>query len=285
MEFQREYATSWKQVIRNPTGIRGRARQLFRDIALRALGAVQPSCNGRFLKALFCHYVFDDQRAAFETMIQALTQLGTFVNTNTCIDMVTGKQEIDGRYFHLSFDDGFRNVATNAVPILSKYNIPAIVFVPTAFVGGNWSTSRQLCMKRARYKAPIETVRWSDLERMVSLGFEVGSHTKSHARFSAISADPALLLDEIAGSKQQIEQELGVECKYIAWPYGTRVDSDRASLSMVKEAGYGACFGGFRGSIVPSKTNVYCVPRHHFEVQWPLSHIKYFLYNSGRYPE
>jgi len=168
------------------------------------------------LKALFCHYVFDDQKATFERLIQELMALGAFVNTDTCIDMVTGKKAIDGRYFHLSFDDGFRNVATNAIPILRKYDVPAIVFVPTSFVGANGDRSTQYCTKIAHYRAPIEMVGWEDLKTIVSLGFEVGSHTKSHARLSAISTDPGFLRDEIAGSKRQIETELGVECKYIA---------------------------------------------------------------------
>ncbi len=83
--------------------------------------------------------------------------------------------------------------------------------------------------------------------------------------------------DEILGSKQEIERHLGLECKYISWPYGRLDDTDEESLEMVKNAGYHACFGAFRGTVVPENTDLFSIPRHHFEVQWPISHIEYFL--------
>ena len=48
------------------------------------------------------------------------------------------------------------------------------------------------------------------------------------------------------------------------------------ALKFIDEAGYKACFGAFRGSLMKGKTNFLKLPRHHFEVEWPLSHIKYF---------
>ena len=69
---------------------------------------------------------------------------------------------------------------------------------------------------------------------------------------------------------------LGVECKYISWPYGRITDVDKASLGMMKNAGYQACFGAFRGSVIPKATDMFSIPRSHFEVHWPISHVKYF---------
>jgi peptidoglycan/xylan/chitin deacetylase (PgdA/CDA1 family) len=117
---------------------------------------------------------------------------------------------------------------------------------------------------------------WEDLKEVHSLGFEVGSHTRNHRRFADISSTPDVLRDEILGSKQDIEEHLQTECRYISWPYGTVNDADEASLDMAREAGYRAVFGAFRGSVIPGRTDVYSVPRHHFEVQWPLSHVVYF---------
>jgi peptidoglycan/xylan/chitin deacetylase (PgdA/CDA1 family) len=111
---------------------------------------------------------------------------------------------------------------------------------------------------------------------MMAHGYEIGSHTRTHARFSAISNSQLLLEDEILGSKRDLEAALNYECKYISWPYGRLVDADEESMKMVKRAGYRACFGAYRGTVEKGLTNVYSIPRHHFEVQWPIAHVKYF---------
>jgi peptidoglycan/xylan/chitin deacetylase (PgdA/CDA1 family) len=190
--------------------------------------------------------------------------------------MLSGEREIDGRYFHLSFDDGFRNVFTNAVPILKRQQVPAITFVPTSLVEADWERTRRYCLETTLYQGVIEMIRWEDLRAMVAAGFEVGSHTKTHARLSAISPDSRLLGGELLGSKEEIETRLGVECKYIAWPYGGKNDADAVALAKVQQYSYRACFGAFREAVLPGETSKFASPRHHFEAQWPVSHVTYF---------
>lgn len=230
------------------------------------------------MNCLYCHYVFEDQRARFDELITQpqLKRIGSFVDADTCVDMLEGRVDIDGRYFHLSFDDGFRNVFTNAIPILGEHGVPATIFVPTDLLGADWDRTRHYCLETTRYRGVIEMMTWEDLKEIQSHGFEVGSHTRNHRRFVDISSTPDVLRDEILGSKQDIEEHLQTECRYISWPYGTVNDADEASLDMARKAGYRAVFGAFRGSVIPGRTDVYSVPRHHFEVQWPLSHVMYF---------
>lgn len=270
------YATSWKGAVPAPQGLVPRARRIVRDFTLSTISALRSRHDTRFIRNLYCHYVFDDQRSKFDQIITELKQDSTFVDTATALEMANGTRPIDGRYFHLSFDDGFRNVYLNAVPILQKHGIPATFYVPSSLVEGDLATTRRFCMETTSYRQPIEMVRWSELRHMVKLGFDIGSHTRTHARFSAISHDVERLRDEIFGSKQEIEDKLGCECPYISWPYGKRRDADPVSLQMTRQAGYTACFGAYRSTIVPGQIDNFSVPRHHFEVEWPLSHITYF---------
>ena len=76
--------------------------------------------------------------------------------------------------------------------------------------------------------------------------------------------------------KKDIENQLGIECKYISWPVGGQEDTDDVSRAFTEKAGYKACFGALRGTIRPGSCDRYFIPRHHFEPHWPLSHIKYF---------
>jgi len=119
-------------------------------------------------------------------------------------------------------------------------------------------------------------IRWEDLQEISASGNDIGSHTRTHKRLSDISGDFKVLKNEIIGSKDEIELQLGIECKYISWPYGRLTDKDKISIDMVQDAGYKACFGAYRGTIVPGETAVYSIPRHQVELHWPIAHIEYF---------
>ena len=271
-----DYTTYWRQGAQLPAGIVGKSRNLLRNFALSVSSIVNKKSEKNYIRCLYCHYVFDDQRNEFELLITELMKMGEFVDTDTCIQMLQQKRKIDKKYYHLSFDDGFRNNFTNALPILMKHKVPAIFFIPTSLIDANWNDTKKYCLKVAKYPSVIEMLRWKDIREMVSHGYEIGSHTKTHTRFSTISGNELMMDDEILGSKKELEANLGCECKYISWPYGTLADVDEESLKMVRTVGYKACFGAFRGSVRPESTNIFSIPRHHFEVQWPIAHIKYF---------
>lgn len=271
-----EYALEWRQAIPQAVGVGAKIRELARNIALNLISATVSKQAERYLRCLYCHYVFDDQLEVFENLIIYLKKMGTFINTDRCLKMLQGKDDIDGRYFHLSFDDGFMNNFINAMPILRRHNVPAIFFVPSSLVGASYEVAEHYCLRTTSYIGVIEIMGWREVKELLKEGFEVGSHTKTHVRFSAISSSKQLMETEILGSKYELEDQLGVECKYISWPYGRLSDADSVSLEMVKRAGYDACFGAYRGSLVPGKTHPYSIPRHHFETQWPLSHVGYF---------
>jgi peptidoglycan/xylan/chitin deacetylase (PgdA/CDA1 family) len=244
-------------------------------MVITAKAKADRTAEAAFLRCLFCHYVFDDQRAEFERIVCRLAKLGHFVDTNGLLEMLSGKRAIDGRYFHLSFDDGFRNNLTNAAPVLREHGVPATFFVPTAVIGTNPSLMREYCL-RIQYPAPIELMTWDDIASLRDAGFEIGSHTRTHARFADISNDPAKLEDEIVGSKRELEARTGATCRTISWPFGKVTDADGPSIDAARRAGYDACFGAFRGTVRPGATDPFRIPRHHFEAEWPIAHIEYF---------
>lgn len=272
----KNYATHWRQAVPTPSRITEKSRVLFRNLFISAASFLNRSSEDTYLRCLYCHYVFDDQREVFERLIAELKKVGDFVDTDTCIQMLQKKKNIDKKYYHLSFDDGFRNNFINALPILRKHKVPAIFFVPSSRISANLEDTKNYCLNTTRYRAVIEMLKWNDIREMISDGYEVGSHTKTHARFSTISRNRHLLEDEILGSKQEIEANLDYECKYISWPFGRLTDADDESLKVVRDAGYTACFGAYRGTIRNESTDIFSIPRHHFEVNWPISYTKYF---------
>ena len=274
--IENTYATQWKQAAPIPSSLKDRSRAFIRNALLSVSSSVLKGQENAFLRCFYCHYVFDDQKDEFENLIVHLKSMGEFVSADDCIKMLTGQKVIDKKYFHLSFDDGFRNNYTNAFTILNKHNVPAIFYVPSSLIEADWNTTKDYCLNTTKHRGVIEMMRWSDLHHMIDEGYEIGSHTKTHARFAEISSIHELMVDEILGSKIELENNLNIECKYISWPFGKLTDADPKSLKMVKDAGYLACFGAFRGTVRPGSTDIFSIPRHHFEPQWPISHVEYF---------
>ena len=232
------------------------------------------------LRLLFCHYVFDDQRKQFESIIRYLQSIGEFVSADQVLDILHGRTPLQRNSFHLSFDDGLKNIIRNALPVLCDHGVPAALFVPTSLVSAPMEQYREVRRILATCDVNEEIATWDDLEKARAAGFDIGSHTRTHARLSNPSIPRAVIEDEILGSKEELERRLGDECRYISWPFGRLEDVHNASLEVIRQAGYKACFGAFRGRVVSGVTNEFRIPRHHFAPEWPLSHIKCFAHGA-----
>lgn len=81
--------------------------------------------------------------------------------------------------------------------------------------------------------AGIEPLSWEMLARMIRAGVTVGSHTRSHAWLTQEA--PTEVLAETRGSREAIEQRLGVAVEHFAYPDGR---FDTATVTAVAAAGY-----------------------------------------------
>ena len=252
-----------------------KARWSLRNTAISLMSIFSKPTEKYFLRSLYCHYVFDDQRKQFSSIIKRLKNTADFIDTDTLVSITKGNNPLDGKYYHLSFDDGFKNIVQNAVPILCDNNVPAIFFVPTHYIGADFNMAKTFCLKKTNYRAVIEMANLRDLQEMSRAGFDIGAHTRTHPKLAHLRKIDALK-SEIMGVKKDIEIINNIKCNYFSWPFGKRNDVNQKAIAIIQKAGYKACFGAFRGSIIPGKTNPYMLPRHHFEVQWPLNHICFF---------
>src|SRR5580658_4189276 len=130
------YATSFRHAVRTTRGLQ-RVRSIARDCILAACGLVSRPSNTPSLRVLYCHYVFDDQRQDFEAVVRYIQSIGEFIGIDAALDVLEGRRPMEHSLFHLSFDDGFKNVVTNALPILREHGVPATFFVPTGIISGS----------------------------------------------------------------------------------------------------------------------------------------------------
>lgn len=123
-------------------GLKEHGRAMGRSLLLSILGGLVPLPKRPFLRALYFHRVADHQANDFALLIERLKRIGEFVSTEALISMLEERTPLDGKFFHLSFDDGYRNVFRNAAPLLRRLEIPALVFVVTGLVGAERGPGR-----------------------------------------------------------------------------------------------------------------------------------------------
>jgi peptidoglycan/xylan/chitin deacetylase (PgdA/CDA1 family) len=132
------------------------------------------------------------------------------------------------RMVALNFDDGYRDVADNALPILEQLGFRATVFVPTGVIGG--------AAAFPWYGRQPPVLGWDEivqLDRAGTLRFE--AHSVTHPNLLMLGDEAAR--GEIRQSKIDLEARLGRPVEAFSYPAGLYGDRERA---LVAEAGFRA---------------------------------------------
>lgn len=252
-------------------------RDLTKRVVLRGvLDRVRPLAYQRARDTLRCltfHYLFPEEREHAARLFQALKREGDFISTAELLALLDGPYQPTGRLFHLSVDDGFQNVASEAHPILRAAGIPYTFMVCPSFVGAT-SEGQEVFRQNARYAKPLPTADWDTLITLAREGVEIGAHTLTHREVSRLA--PAELEAEIAGCRKAIEDRSGAPCTSFAWPFGRASAMSDAALQVTAEAGYRAVFSSIRGSLLPGAGVPRYLPRHHFEPGWSIAATLYY---------
>ena len=113
----------------------------------------------------------------------------------------------------LTFDDGAKNFATAALPVLEKFALPATVFVVAGKVGGtnDWEPAGSPFPR-------LPLMGWSELAALPSQLVSLGAHSVTHADLTVL---PEEQLDaEVAAAQRVIAESTGREVDTFAYPFG-----------------------------------------------------------------
>jgi peptidoglycan/xylan/chitin deacetylase (PgdA/CDA1 family) len=184
-----------------------------RTAAWRARG--QPSRAG--LRVLFYHRVSDDPDPLaipprrFVGQMDLLDAEGyRVVDVIEAARLLAARGRLE-RVVALSFDDGYRDVAERALPVLEQRGFRATVFVATGVIEGTAALTW--------YARQPPVLSWTDivaLDAGSALSFE--AHTVTHPNLTAL--DAAAAEREIAGSKSALEARLGRAVTGFCYPAG-----------------------------------------------------------------
>ena len=108
-----------------------------------------------------------------------------------------------------TFDDGYENVYSNALPIMKEYGFTATVFVCPDLIGKNnsWNHRDDVNRKHLTHEMICD---------LVQEGWEIGSHGLSHINMLRLSEHE---LDECLGESKRLLSKYG-EIETFCYPYG-----------------------------------------------------------------
>jgi peptidoglycan/xylan/chitin deacetylase (PgdA/CDA1 family) len=132
----------------------------------------------------------------------------------------------------LTFDDGYRDFATTALPLLTAHGFGATVYALAGRLGGDNG------FEAAGPRKPLLTA--AELRAVAAAGVEIGSHGLLHRHLTSLSE--AELEAEVVESRAVLEDRLQVPVTGFCYPYG---DCGPRELEAVSVAGYayGAAVG------------------------------------------
>lgn len=207
------------------------------------------------------HYVTTRE---FERQMKWLDRIGyssiTFEDYQLYLD---GKLTLPKKSVVITFDDGYLDTFTNAIPIMLKYNMKGVIFVM-----GNRKL-QQAEWEKNRGDIPCYLMSDEQIIEADSLGFEIGAHSYDHHDLLNLSSDK--VRSEVARSKKSIESILKKKITSFAYPYG-RVNEKIQEI--VKSEGFGFGCGVYTGP--PNFTkNIYDIRR--LAVEQGVSLISFLL--------
>jgi len=196
----------------------------------------------------------------FEAQMQQIKEAGiSVISMKDFLAWRRGEKSIPPRSAIITLDDGWNTTYNVAWPILKKFGYPFTLFIYTDYVKGG-------------PKSGGGSLTWGQLGELRDAGADIESHTISHSDLRGRKSRRGTadyeewLWKELAGSKQQLEQELGISVKALALPYGYH---DEHVREIANKAGYEALFT-VEGQKITYATPLDSVGRYIIESNKPL---------------
>jgi len=112
----------------------------------------------------------------------------------------------------LTFDDGYEDFLSAALPTLEELGFSATVFVVAGMLGkeNDWEHHRRTSRRKL--------LQASGVREVSDRGMEVGPHTMTHPRLSGLNPEK-MLVQEVDNSRQALREIVGTPVEGFCYPY------------------------------------------------------------------
>lgn len=216
----------------------------------RARRARRKALSGDVITAIYFH---KPKRRLFLRSVRWLVKNGyTFISVKELGEILHEGRPLPKGAAWLSFDDGWRDLLSNVLPVIQQYKIPVTLFIPPGIVAGDgrfaWVSARN---------GSRDSLTVAELKQVAASHEEVtiGSHTFSHACIPHCPEETVQI--ELAKSRSTLESWTGTAVEYLSYPYG---QSDGRERPYVIESGYKVA-ATTENSFVTRQSDPYRLPR------------------------
>ncbi|MEO5339251.1 MAG: polysaccharide deacetylase family protein [Magnetococcus sp. MYC-9] len=262
-------------------------------VFLLSLAATRSTRRGAIRFTCY-HHLFDDERTAFARQLRCMRNYGEFIPLEEAVAMLRTQTPIDGQYVCMTFDDGYKNCLSNALPILLDHGCKATFFIVSELAdAASCSLSdpdavaaphpAELMQRVLGFVCPegesVEFLSWEECRLLQQEGMTIAPHTRSHRNLALLSANESR--QEMVGSREDIHRHLGRFVPHLACPIGRPGLHFRPDVEpfLAQEAGFHSFFTLERGPNCLG-TNPFRIKREHLCAGWGDYQIKYFFSRS-----
>lgn len=215
---------------------------------------------------LFYHRVADESPNDWTINCRQFTKQMRWLKEHTeCVDLATVQYHIkrgsNRRLTSVTFDDGYADNSTWAIPLLQQLQIPCTYFVSTEHVRTGLPFQHDV---DAGFRLPVHTP--DEVKRIADRGVEIGCHTRNHVDFATID-DPRLIDEEVAVAKDELERMIGGPVRYFAVPFGMPAQLTPMLIDAIRRAGFKG-FTSAYGDYNEVGGNDYHIKRVHGDSEW-----------------
>ncbi|GAA2780878.1 polysaccharide deacetylase family protein [Nonomuraea dietziae] len=170
----------------------------------------------------------------------------------TVADLVASVHKNNGRSLPdkpvvVTFDDGYADFHTHALPLLEQYTFPATVFLTSGWVSD--------AGRDAAGKPLDDMLSWGQAREIAQTGIEIGGHSHSHPQLDQLP--DAELRQELRKNKGLLEERIGAPVATMAYPYGY---SSARVRREVRKAGYWAACA-VNNTLAADRHDLLAIPR------------------------
>lgn len=162
--------------------------------------------------------------AQFERQLRYLSQHGWHFVTMQELTDQTANGTLQQKTVALTFDDGYQDNVTNALPLLQKYQAKATLYLVVDRHNRDWSTYKKAHHNSGELARELKLTDEQVRDMLASGLVELGGHTFTHANL--LTTDDASRQQEIADSRRALEDQFETSVTSFAYPFGLYSEKD-----------------------------------------------------------